>query len=233
MRMHETHKRVYFAVLQEIKTRLADGTLRAGCRLPPERACAEQFQVSRSAIREALRALELAGIVRCVHGEGNYLSDNVSECLTEPFSLMFLLAGQDPAYVQQLRRAIEPETARLAAIKRSEESTRQLFRICSVIEQSEEEAERAALDRQFHYLIAKEAKNPFILSILTAASHLIESQIQRVREVILNDPRKSPAINVHHRAIAEAIAGQHEEDASRMMLAHMQMIDGYMSDMFE
>lgn len=233
MRMYETHERVYFAILQEIKARLADGTLRAGCRLPPERACAEQFQVSRSAIREALRALELAGIVRCVHGEGNYLSDNVSECLIEPFSLMFLLAGQDPAYVQQLRRAIEPETARLAAIKRSEESARELFRICSAIEQSEEEVERAALDRQFHYLIAKEAQNPFILSILTAASRLIDSQIQRVREVILNDPRKSPAINVHHRAIAEAIAGQHEEDASRMMLAHMQMIDGYMSGMFE
>lgn len=175
--MRETHERVYSAILQEIKARLADGSLRAGCRLPPQRACAEQFQVSRSAIREALRALELAGIVRCVHGEGNYLSDNVSECLMEPFSLMFLLAGQDPAYVQQLRRAIEPETARLAAIKRSEESARQLFRLCSTIEQSRNEAERATSDRQFHYLIAREVQKPFILSILTAASHLIESQI--------------------------------------------------------
>lgn len=175
--MRETHERVYSAILQEIKARLADGSLRAGCRLPPERACAEQFQVSRSAIREALRALQLAGIVRCVHGEGNYLSDNVSECLMEPFSLMFLLAGQDPAYVQQLRRAIEPETARLAAIKRSEESARQLFRLCSTIEQSRNEAERATSDRQFHYLIAREVQKPFILSILTAASHLIESQI--------------------------------------------------------
>lgn len=175
--MRETHERVYSAILQEIKARLADGSLRAGCRLPPQRACAEQFQVSRSAIREPLRALELAGIVRCVHGEGNYLSDNVSECLMEPFSLMFLLAGQDPAYVQQLRRAIEPETARLAAIKRSEESARQLFGLCSTIEQSRNEAERATSDRQFHYLIAREVQKPFILSILTAASHLIESQI--------------------------------------------------------
>ena len=53
MHMHETHERVYSAVLQEIKTRLADGTLRAGCRLPPERICAEQFQVSRRGLRQS------------------------------------------------------------------------------------------------------------------------------------------------------------------------------------
>lgn len=137
--MQETHERVYSVILQEIKIRLADGRLCAGCRLPPERECAEYFQVSRSAVREALRALELTGIVHCMQGEGTYLADNISECLIEPFDLMFLLIGQNPEYLQQIRFALEPETARLAAIKRSDESIECLFRLCTLMEGCREE----------------------------------------------------------------------------------------------
>lgn len=227
MRMKEGHDRTYFAILQEIKTLLADGTLKAGCRLPPERACAEQYQVSRSTVREALRALELMGIVRCSHGEGNFLTDNVSECLVEPFALMFLMAGQNTAYIQQMRRAIEPETARLAARNRSPECALEILRLCDAIERNTGGSEYAVLDRKFHYLIAKEAQNPFLLSILTAASRLIEDQILRVRLAVMGDAQKVALVNVHHRAIAEAIAAQNEEEAARMMLAHMQMVGPY------
>lgn len=221
--MQETHERVYSVILQEIKIRLADGRLCAGCRLPPERECAEYFQVSRSAVREALRALELTGIVHCMQGEGTYLADNISECLIEPFDLMFLLIGQNPEYLQQIRFALEPETTRLAAIKRSDESIECLFRLCTLMEGCREEKIFIDMDQQFHMVIAEEAKNPFILSIFTAVFRLLESHTRR-----FNRWRHIQERNVvyrYHRRIAEAIASQREKDAGNFISIHIQMMD--------
>ncbi|MDD4699355.1 MAG: GntR family transcriptional regulator, partial [Oscillospiraceae bacterium] len=68
---------------------------------------AEEMSVSRATIREAIRALELIGVVRCVQGEGNFLTDNVDRCMVEPLSIMFMLGNGDALQVQQLRHGLQ------------------------------------------------------------------------------------------------------------------------------
>jgi len=65
--------KIYEQVLQQIKDMIADGTLNKGDKLPTERELVERFKVSRTSVREALRAMKNMGIIECIQGEGHFI----------------------------------------------------------------------------------------------------------------------------------------------------------------
>jgi len=92
-------------ILRQFKESIASGQLSKGDKLPSERQMSETFGVSRATIREAIKALELIGLVECVHGNGNYIASNLDYSLVEPLSIMFNLEGGTLAQVQEIRRS--------------------------------------------------------------------------------------------------------------------------------
>ena len=80
-------------VLTTFKRLISEGTLKAGSRLPPERELAEQFQVSRSSLRQALKVLEIIGVISQRVGDGSYVNETAGSVLGEPLNFLILLNG--------------------------------------------------------------------------------------------------------------------------------------------
>jgi DNA-binding GntR family transcriptional regulator len=82
--------RIYEEIVRQVKQLIADGKLKSGDQLPPERDLAEKFMVSRTSVREALRALQSRGLVEIRAGEGAFVRDISVETLIEPLALVIL-----------------------------------------------------------------------------------------------------------------------------------------------
>ncbi len=102
-------KKAFDAILNQIIDNIQDGNIKGGDALPAERTMAESMGVSRPAVREVLRALELLGIVHCVQGGGNYITEDLTSWLISPLSIMFKLNNGYLRQNQQLRAALERE----------------------------------------------------------------------------------------------------------------------------
>ena len=109
-------KRAFEAVCEQIRREVALGTLKPGDRLPPEREFAEQLGVSRTAVREAMRSLENAGIVQCQQGMGGgaFIRKRDSSTVTQAVGDMVML-GQIPSHsVTEMRIILTEQAIRLA-----------------------------------------------------------------------------------------------------------------------
>ena len=198
-------ERTFNGILKQIIENIQKGTLKAGAALPAERVMAEAMGVSRSAVREVLRALELLGIVESVPGGGNYITSDLDNWLIGPLSILFQLNNSYPIQNQQLRAALERECAVLAAKKCTPLDAAELLIILTRLDGSEDEKTRGDLDKELHHKIAKIADNPMLYSVLSAADQLIESSIFGTRDYIM---LKNQSVKDYRRATGfEALIG--------------------------
>jgi GntR family transcriptional repressor for pyruvate dehydrogenase complex len=216
-------------ILEQIKENIIRGELKSGDRLPSERQWAEQLGVSRATIREAIRALEMIGLVVCQQGEGNFIANNFEDTLTQPLTIMFWLSNGKLSEVQELRRALETEAAKLAARNMTTERYERLEEICTAIETETDESIRAELDKRFHYEIALASENKMIRNVLQSSAALIEALIKDIRIAILSDDERGPIIDTQHRHILNALKNQEPLNAAFAMSQHMDLIDNFVS----
>ncbi len=85
--------RLYEKIVEQIEKRVVDGDLRAGDKLPSERELAIQFGVSRTSVREAMKALSLSGLIELMPGRGTFITDQTSRALRHSLNLMFQLGN--------------------------------------------------------------------------------------------------------------------------------------------
>lgn len=226
-----THTKIYLQILEQIKDNIIQGNLKSGDRLPSERQWAEQLGVSRATIREAIRALEMIGLVICQQGEGNFIAENFEDTLTQPLTIMFWLSNGQLSEVQELRRALETESAKLAAKHMTPERYESLEKICQSIETETDESIRAELDKRFHYEIAMASENKMIKNVLLSAASLIEALIKDIRIAILADPHRGPQIDQQHQNILLALQKNDPLKAAMAMSQHMDLIDDFVSEL--
>ena len=224
-------ERAFDAILGQIIENIQNGELKAGDGLPAERTMAENMGVSRPAVREALRALELLGIVKSVPGGGNYITDNLDTWLIGPLSIMFRLNNGYLKQNQQLRAALERETAILAAKNCTPLDAAELRMILARMAVAATEGDKGELDKQLHQKIAKIADNPMLYSVLTAADQLTESIISGTRSYIMKKRQSASDVDEQHQRLVEAIANGDAAEAQRCMSEHMETIEKYMEAM--
>ncbi|ETA80917.1 FadR/GntR family transcriptional regulator [Youngiibacter fragilis] len=216
--------KVYEQVIEQIKYMIVSGELKKGDRLPPERELVERLQVSRTSVREALRALQIIGLVECKQGGGNFIREQFEDNLIEPLSLMFTLQDSRNSEILELRRVLEVETASLAARSITDEELNALAEIIAGMKSHPDEQENVVLDKRFHYIIARASRNNLIVSILTAVSSLMDSFIKEAREAIINRDENKETLLEHHEKIYKALADHDEKKAAKVMEDHMNMI---------
>lgn len=216
--------KVYEQVIDQIKEMIVNGTLKKGDKLPSERELSSTLNISRSSIREALRSLEIIGLIQSKQGEGNFISNNFDNMLLEPLSMIFMLNNCDSLEILELREVIEVETAVLAADKVSEQDIEELYEIVNTIKTSINEDERIKYDKKLHYKIAKISNNFLIINILNTLSSLMDMFIKNAREKILNNVENKDIINEQHREIIFALENKDKEGARNAMKDHMQLI---------
>jgi GntR family transcriptional repressor for pyruvate dehydrogenase complex len=215
--------KVYAEVAAQIQRLIADGRLKPGDKLPPERELAEIFGVSRSSVRDAIRVLEMQGLVEPRHGDGTLVRKIPIDRLVQPFANA-LSANKDlAADLFDMRKMLEPPLARAAAFRATDDDVRALEQIV------ERQARRVAAgevaiedDNAFHYRIATAAKNQVVLRTMDILMDLLSDS--RVRS--LQAPGRAEKSLEGHRRILDAIRRRDPEAAAVRMRRHIEEIEG-------
>src|SRR5271154_4113487 len=113
--------RLYEQIVQQIEESILKGTLKPGDQLPAERELAQQFGVSRTAVREAVKALREKGLVEAYSGRGTFVTDGTSQAVRQSLDLMMKIGQPEGStHLAEVRAILEPEIAALAAIRAQE-----------------------------------------------------------------------------------------------------------------
>ena len=214
----------YRKVIEFIKKQIKEGELKLGGRLPAERELSEKLGISRNSVREAIRSLEIMGVISSQHGAGNYLTGNFESNLVESMSMMFLMNQIDYQQISQLRRALELQAMMLAIDNISDEETVQLKKIISQLEHVREES-NIILDKQLHYNIALASHNILIIDILQALSELIDQFIADLRREILSTDDSRDRLYEAHNEMVKSIVTKDKQLAYHAINKHFGIID--------
>lgn len=220
-------QRLYLQVAGQLQDLVAKGAFSVGQRLPSERDLAEQFGVSRPTIREAMIALEIAGLVEVRSGSGVYVLDTRDG----PGELA---TSEDPGpfEILEARRLIEGEACALAAQRISAEQLARLEQLLdAMVRENREDEGTEQADEQFHVCIAEAAGNSAIAATilwlweLRNKSEISTRFYQRVREEGIK-----PIVS-DHREILDALQQRDPERARCAMSSHLQrVIDKLLQD---
>ncbi|PNT92124.1 hypothetical protein CDQ83_00645 [Clostridium thermosuccinogenes] len=227
MEKNDNSKRTYEAIIDSIKTDIMNGKIKPGQKLPPERELAKKFNVSRTSIREALRTLEILGVIKSVQGSGNYITGDFEKSLIESMSMMFLLQQIDSLEFFQFREALELKAAMLAVRNIDDEKIRKLEEILAEMAQSENEANRSSLDKQLHDTIAAASKNSMIIQILNILSEVISQDIKQRRSEILSDPQNIKRLQKIHEEMVFSLKQRNAQATYAAFTKHFDLIAEY------
>ena len=228
------HTRVAQAVVEQFEQMILHGTLRDGEKLPGERELADQLDVSRQTLREALKTLETLGLVVSKQGGGTYVADIVGSAVSKP--LIGLFSRHEDAYIDymEFRLLLESKAAALAA-ERATPFDREIIRakfeaMEAAHEKDDDPALDAELDADFHHSIAEATHNPMMIFSLRSIFELIRQGVFYNRYVVYLEAGGKDKLLEQHRAICEAIVAGKVADAEQAMSDHLQFIVDFFSD---
>jgi GntR family transcriptional repressor for pyruvate dehydrogenase complex len=214
--------KVFERIAEQIEQRILSGELRSGDRLPTERELGEQFQASRTAVREAMKTLAQKGLVDMRPGRGTIVIDATSQAMQHSLGLM-MKVSQKPNLEQltEVRNILEPEIAALAAKRASESEIAALQAAVEIMDLNLQNADAfIAADNDFHRALAKATQNILILALVDSIVSLLSEQ----RKLIFTIDGGPERGQLHHKQILHAITSHDSEAASKAMLAHLQQV---------
>ncbi len=221
-------ERISQRVALQICSMVRDGTLSAGDSLPPERELASRLSVSRASLREALRGLEIAGIVKTTHGGGTVVRHFSAFGIESPLAMIFEASHDDVSDLWEMRRIVEPALAERAAVRASPEDIEWLSEMLKRHEEPHNSTSKSdvtrTLDREFHSGIARITGNRAADQVIQLLNTLVHRGYQAGRSFILERRQISYA---HHVAIFEAIRDGDPVAARRQMLSHLQKVEEF------
>ena len=216
-------KRVFEEICEQVRREMAAGSLRPGDKLPPERELALKLGVSRAAVREAFRSLEIAGVVGLHKGArgGAFILKGDPDIVTRSIRDMFHLGRisldnltEARTLVMQLAMQLACERIRpttLAALERNVERL-------TMLPVSGKAAERVAISAEFYRLISQATDNTVMQVIIEALTDIVLQQVEQ------SNIEFFPNLITHRRRLVEYIANRQVDEAKREMTEHLQRL---------
>src|SRR6516162_8574292 len=214
--------RLYEQIVEQIEQSVQKGDLKPGDQLPAERELAEQFGVSRTAVREAVKALREKGLVEAYPGKGTFITSGSSNPMRQSLDRMMRSAQVDAtSSLVEVREILEPEIAALAAVRATEENLNSLRQAVAVMDAAKRDPDAyIEADLDFHLELAEAAANPLILSLIDSIVGVLREQRMRIFEVDGGPDRGQ----CHHKKILEAVEHQDAPGAREAMRAHLRQV---------
>jgi DNA-binding GntR family transcriptional regulator len=201
----DSYKPLREVVFESLREAIIKGMLKPGERIM-EVQLAEELGVSRTPVREAIRKLELEGLVIMLPRRGAYVAG---------------ISVKDIADVFEVRAALEALAASLAAARikddELEELERSLVEIAEVSDSHDIEAV-VARDTGFHDVIYRASRNPWLMQIISN----LQDQVQRFRMATLSRPGRTKEAVEEHKKIVEAISERNSELAAQLAREHIE-----------
>jgi GntR family transcriptional repressor for pyruvate dehydrogenase complex len=214
--------RLYEQIVQQIEGSILNGELSEGSQLPAERDLAKQFGVSRTAVREAIKALQEKGLVDAFPGRGTFVTNGTSNSMRRSLDQIIKSGETDGrAYLAEVREILEPEIAALAAIRATEQDLAAMREAIDVMDSAGPDSEAfIEADLDFHLALAEAAANPIVLSLIDSIVGLLREQRLRIF-YIGGGPQRGQC---HHRHIFDAIERHDPQGARAAMQAHLSQV---------
>jgi GntR family transcriptional regulator, transcriptional repressor for pyruvate dehydrogenase complex len=214
--------RLYEQIVKQIEESILKGALKAGDQLPAERELAQQFGVSRTAVREAVKTLREKGLVEAYSGRGTFVTNGTSQAIRQSLDFMMRIGHQEGlAHLAEVRQILEPEIAALAASRVQEQHLATMREAVAVMDQALRDPDAyIEADLDFHLSLAEAAENPIILSLIDSIVGLLREQRLRIFYVEGGPERGQ----YHHKRILDAIERRDAEQSRDAMRAHLQQV---------
>ncbi len=209
-------------IAQQIKNAILTEVLKPGERLPSERELGERFEASRNSVREALKILEVTGLLVIKRGSGVFVSDVNSISANESLSTLFKMGKVTIYELTQARIILEPPIARLACENITEDDFTQLDEnIKETTDAVNTGKEALASNMRFHVLVAEATHNAAITLTMNSLFDVVSAtSIQIVR----NSPQAfagSGKALKFHKKILKSFREKDSQKAYGIMLEHI------------
>ncbi len=215
-------EKIFEDIVRQIRRLIKKGSLKVGDKLPPERDLAQAFKVSRASVREAIRVLEAAGLVKTHVGDGTYVEAGSVEDLVKPLATVVVKGKESLMEIFAVRKLVEPHLAFLAAERTTTDEISELKRILSRQGREMGNPERVTeIDYTFHLFLAKMAKSQVFLKLYNTLAELIN----QTREEFLQEGDRPQKSVDGHAEILLAIEKGNPILAKKAMASHLRNIE--------
>lgn len=223
--------RAFEEIADQIRAELAEGRLKVGSRLPAERALAVQFGVSRNTLREALRSLEHAGLVRLQKGAsgGAFISEGSGLAITNSLMDLYHVGSVTPDQLTQARIWLESVIVREACGRATAEDLVALQKNIDDATRASEEGDfprRAELHFDFHRILARMSANPIMVIMMDGLLAVLAKFVNSIGEYenafVL--PSRKRFMKHMHAKDADAAVAEMEASLKRLQQAYLSRV---------
>jgi len=213
--------RLHEDLVSQIQELIEQHRLQPGDKLPSEHELARQFDVSRTVVREAVRALEEKGLVEVKHGSGVYVTEPSIDSVTSSLALQLRIRESAVMPLLEVREILEVEIAGLAAERSTKQDQEQMERALRLeAELLDSHDEYVEADLRFHELLTKATQNEVLPVLLSPLAELL-----RESRRVTSEPPGSTELSLQgHREILEAVKNRDKEQAREAMREHFRMV---------
>ena len=214
--------RVYEDIVQQFHSLIRQGVLQHGARLPSERMLAEQFKVSRSSVREAIRSLELQGLVVCRRGSGTFINTEAIESVVALLASTLSTGSETLKEIFEVRHLLEPQIAAVAAARADPEEVQRMADILEEQQQQIEQGETGVdADTAFHFALASATHNSALVKVVSAVGDILRLS----RDQSLQEPGRAKRSLASHHQILEKVRAGDAEAARKAMEYHLTSVE--------
>ena len=217
----EREQRLYERVVDKVLELISSGVWKPGHRLPPERELSEAFGVSRTVVREAVKAMEARGILESTIGSGVSVRRADYHIVSKSLQTYMQLSSRDDFEIRlnEVRRVLEVEMVALAAERKTPEQLVKLHQICKQMRAGKNTAkEMAELDFSLHVTLAEATQNDLFKVLLAPLINQLRDHIILTWE---DFPRPVEQVFDQHEAIVSAVGNGDPDSARQAMTKHL------------
>lgn len=225
-------KKIAEVIREKIEGMIKRGEVKPGEKLDSVVALSEKFDVSRSAVREALSALRAVGIVTIRQGEGTFVNQYDFSTITEMMNSRTLISKQEMKELFEVRHVLEKGASELAAVRRSDEDLEQMRTALEQMMQAsggtDDLGEQA--DVRFHLAIVEASGNTLLKQMMGRLSDTMQKTMYETRKAwLFSEKRSFRRLLDEHQRIYTAINEQDPEAAAEAMSAHLTNVEKVLS----
>ncbi len=214
-------QKLYKNIVNQIRKMILSGELKKGDQLPSERDMAQQFGVSRTAVREAIKSLSEIGLIDIMVGRGTFVANNTADRIVESVNLLLDVEKVVKEDLHYARKVLEAPIAKLAAKNRKQENIDQLQFLIKKMEKSKNHTKKfIEVDMEFHVELAKASGNSAFVVLTQAIMQILRSDLT----FVLNFQDQTETALSHHKKILKNIVSQDIEGAELAMQSHMHQV---------
>ncbi|MCW5699248.1 MAG: FCD domain-containing protein [Rhodospirillales bacterium] len=215
------------AIVGQLEDMILDGAFKPGDKLPPERELAQQLNVSRPSLREAIVVMETRGLLQVKRGGGTFLADISAHTITDPLVHLIKRRPNTTFDVVELRLALEEVAAYYAAGRATnadKDILRQRFEALEDSYDAEDIRQNADADVEFHMAIADASHNIALVHVMRGLFNLLRVSIFSNLQRIYMESGGKEVVRQQHQALVDAILSVDPEAARDAAHTHLSFV---------